>query len=160
MVSFYHGYKQFPSCIVCLSTKVRQFIIFCGFLYSQLMVRNLFASMFEKLKFNVQLLTTLTRCRCGWWRGCCRWGGCCGDFAAVIWNYSGRLFRRNLVISSEERSYDGSKWWKSLGISFFSGSCVCIVKVLSALVSFVLLLLVILNEVMILNFRTTVCLEA
>lgn len=92
---------------------------------------------------------TLTRCRCGWWRGCCRWGGCCGDFAAVIWNYSGRLFRRNLVISSEKRSYDGSKWWKSLDISFFSASCVCIVKVLSALVSFVLPLLVILNEVMI-----------
>lgn len=56
MVSFYLGYKQFPSCIVCLSTKARQFVIFCGFLYSQLMVRNLFALVFEKLKFNVQLL--------------------------------------------------------------------------------------------------------
>lgn len=42
----------------------------------------------------------------------------------------------------------------------FFGSCVCIVKVLSALVSVALLLLVILNEVLLLNFRTAFCLEA
>lgn len=49
---------------------------------------------------------------------------------------------------------------KTSALVFFSGSCVCIVKVLSALVSVALLLLVILNEVLLLNFRTAFCLEA